>query len=449
MARYGKRKNIKMPKRGKKSAASRFAMPPGSKMVSNTIMAPSAQVKAELKLEKGYVPRVQRSTRRKADVTTTKLVSGNKRAARPMSIWDITNTIAPKFAIYKTGFANNWNNRLHGSAMTGVEGLDKSVNIEPGKGAWREYLGLPLFNPKVGVSKDGFSFSVAALMIKSLDIINQTNASRTEAIPTDEGDVFGYYNDNRTFDYLGGGQRHFFKNTGNSDVIITFNECVPRERLCGLRKIEGGTANQYQSWSVMQDLLKSYASETPYTNTVNPTYPDADSNDINDMVDDTTDFLVRINPKSTQVHLRYLVSSSKTVRLSPGDEITYDMKFPAFNFMSSAFANLINESEVNSTADYEAQWPLLIPMFTKILTCKFTTEVGHSDETGTTTTSYAKVGTLPGICLHTCTEYHECRALPYQQKFAAVRLNYLDVSEDVKVGMDTDNGVPELFKSDV
>jgi len=326
------------------------------------------------------------------------------------------------FPLYKQtiiGYGVNMTGRTSGSTASGEAGIDKSIFIPQGRQAWREYVGLPAYGLITQLNITDTMSDVATLMSKAVDVVNA--AAPPYAIATDasaplitDGTTEKKIRQNLAFCYRGGYQVHTFTNEGTTDIHMELFESQPRNPMTCIQN-NGGIIT-YDG--VGNNILRDYAVNVPFANTVAPVQVAAD-------IDGLDDMLVKLTPNCNGTHYLYKCTQPFKVMIPPGGVFKYKMAFSPFSFTESEWNRLLYNTNVNTSMAQTLATPYLIPAFTKILCCRFTTEIGHNqgDET---TTAFTSVGYMKGILSHTQTERHECRYMPYQNQNSTVLKNYLD-----------------------
>lgn len=371
------------------------------------------------------------------------------RGTGSLTMKQITDILCPIFSYKRVGYGNNWYLRKHSHYGTAGDfmkstGSVKSISWPAGKQGWAEFVGLPMHNfggqivNHGGVfTYDGFHASVSQLIAKAADIRNDVQSTHitrptgtlteinslepitadTTVLPKDLRQWKGL-----AFDYLGGYQEHTFINVSEAHVTVYIQEAQPREVMSGLLQLAGGTL--WETDSIGRNLLEDYKMDLPLANTLHPTYTPFNNN--NRATDQCEDVGVKIKASSNTVHRKYHVSKEVKVVLAPGDIYTHKMAFDPFSFMESTWnilssTNTVRQSTTNSTTS--APPVMLVPMFTKILIVRASSELGITANRDNDTVS--GVGNVGGCLAHTCTEKHSCRMLPYQAPYQSFYENNL------------------------
>lgn len=326
------------------------------------------------------------------------------------------------FPLYKQtiiGYGVNVSGRNANSAAVTEAGNDKSIFIPQGRQAWREYVGLPAYNLINDLNITDTMFDVMTLMDKAIDVVNF--AAAPYAIATDaSGPLIAdttaskKKRQNLAFCYRGGYQVHTFTNEGTTDIHLELFESQPRTAMTCIQNIGGITTYD----GVGNNIIRDYTVNTPFGSTVAPVQVAAD-------IDGLDDMLVRLTPNCNGTHYLYKCTQPFSVMIPPGGVFKYKMAFNPFSFTESEWNRLLYNTNVDTGVAQSMASPYLIPAFTKILCCRFTTEIGHN-QVDQTVTAFTSVGYMKGILSHTQTERHECRYMPYQNQNSTVLKNYLD-----------------------
>ena len=435
MVRSGKpTKRERVPKKGTKSAASRFALHPSYGMVETMNLPPGVAermrfeqaTRSALHVYKPIVDAGQKSTQYASSIE-------RKSVGPVISHKDLVNSTFPPFRMTKIGYGCNQYGRTNTSTDTTVGGDVRSIYIAPGFQAYQEYVGLPTYN--VGLN-DTFTTTLIQLIQKATDVTN--TAVPLVSVASMTAPTFGEnqkINRNIAFHYNGGYQSHKWVNSGSTEISLEFFEAKPNQRDTGLTdETAGATTWTGPGAYILQDLKNN----EPRANALAPIYRSTD-------YDTMTDKLSHLSHMCLETLYRFQCTKPKTVTIPPGGEFNYKMSFKAFSFTESSWNSMIN----NTASDEESNQPNLMPAWTKILCVRYNTELGHSLESGTSVTSYAKVGYLPGMLMHTCTEHHDCNFMPVVFKQSTAMANYLDASTDVKAQINTLSGNQEEFQDDM
>jgi len=348
------------------------------------------------------------------------------------------------FPLYKQtiiGYGVNMSGRSSASAAVTEAGNDKSIFIPQGRQAWREYVGLPAYNLITQLNITDTMFDVMTLMDKAIDVVNFAAAPFAIASTAQEPLITDATADkkikqNLAFCYRGGYQVHTFTNEGTTDIHLELFESQPRNPMTCIQNIAGVT--NYDG--VGNNIIRDYAVNTPFANTVAPVQVAADIDGLNDM-------LVRLTPNCNGTHYLYKCSQPFHVMIPPGGVFKYKMAFNPFSFTESEWNRLLYNTNVNTSMAQTLATPYLIPAFSKILCCRFTTEIGHN-QVDSTVTSFATVGYMKGILSHTQTERHECRYMPYQNQNSSVLKNYLDIDVEAELeNINVTTNAPQQFNA--
>jgi len=359
---------------------------------------------------------------------------------------DLINTMFPKYTQTIIGYNANMYNSGTATAKSTAAGNDKSIYIAPGRQAWREYVALPAYTMGDYTGNE-FSTSLLRLVNKSIDVSQLQYSQFGTGSPWDPSVITGpgdgedqKINRNFKFHYTGGYQSHTFTNQGTTDVTVELFEAMPRERTA-LAVPESGDIY----WiGPGYHLLQDYKNNQPPVQNALPASTITSFDNINDM-------MVGLRSNCDQTHTKWRCSKSIKTRIPPGGTFKYKMTLDSFTMRNSQWNSFIIEQPggEGTYGGLEPDAPWLIPGFTKVLCCRFQTEIGHEDVTGTKATSFAKVGYLPGILSHISTEHHNCRFMPQVYDNAEILTNYLDIDELIVENMNTAENKPQVFADSV
>lgn len=435
------------------------------------------RTKEDLKANKVRTPVLYHAARQYGEKKKFYSKSIAKRGGGAMSLQRITDMLCPIFSYKRIGFGNSWAHRAH-NHLSGTyplkAGTVKSMIWSDGNQYWNEFIGLPLHNFG-GTSEghtdtftyDGFHASISELIGKAMDIRNDSQSTHitrptgTSTILQPDTDVLDTTGgtpskdlkswNSLCFDYLGGYQEHTFVNTSENMVTIFLQEAQPREVMSGLMADLPNNSSKLKVRSIGRDLLVDYKSDLPLANAYKPQFTTSGSGTNNASTDELSDPCVKINKRSNLVHRKYLISKEEKVTLAPGDTYTHRMNFPAFNFTESTFNMLASTAadEQSTSVTAARTTPMLIPMFTKILIVRAKSELGFGVNAGRT--AFTGVGQLPGSLIHTCTEKHTCRMLPYSvpyQTFVDYNLDGDDNGGEINEVMNNETNRAEQVSMD-
>lgn len=430
----------------------------------------SGDVKAELKLLKTDNPTIhmarpvgpegKRHFKTQSEKEDTR--SGN------LSLKAITDLICPIFSYKRVGYGNQWNTRTFNSQISANRaGLNKSYNWNPGRQYWAEYMVMPVYNAgqnqatpaQTRFDQDNFTGNIQNLMTKAKDIYNE-QSTFSAGRPVGASDYLhpgvNVLSSSMTlqaiksmyglsFDYHGGYQEHTWVNATSCDVTIFVTECQPRQVMSCIKSLGptewfGTTIERYAPLTIGDDVLEDYKANLPIGNNNNPIYNQSNNN--NTSTDQHTDPHVRINSLSNRTHYKWKCSKEIRIKLQPGERYSHKVAIDPFNFTETAWNKLINTSKdhTGSTGDASApvDWttaPMMIPAISKMLVVRAMSELGWGLDGGGTLNAVGMVG---GALLHTCTEYHKCRMLPFNFKTSTFLDYLLDGTANIVLNEETD-----------
>jgi len=313
--------------------------------------------------------------------------AGTRRRVRStLSLTDLTNLIAPAYKVNIKSYGFN----MYGKAAGGASAGDlRQIYNAAGSQYWFEAYGLPA----IDINANPTTCNMQQLMYKAVDIRNVDNA--TLPVPLVINPLQGGSDQTRLesqFQYIDGSQKHTFVNSGNTTVYGEFWELIPRHPMIAYNT--DGTAK-----TIGDDVIADYATNQPVANVATPVYTTASYNAVSDN-------MVRINSKLNRINSKYKVSKPVKICIQPGGTFVYTMSFGSFKCTNTEWNVLVGN---NANDDYNrAQW---IPGFTKILVARFWGELSH---TVAVDRVYSAVNCGPLSLMHTMSEYHHCRAMPFQ-----------------------------------
>lgn len=405
---------------------------------------------------------------------TTSKQYGKKRGK--LSGQDITDLLCPIFTMKRIGYGNRWEHRDWDGVGTEIDannfvssnspGTCRTLAWEAGRQAWAEFVAMPITNPgnqqlqSAGVNflYDPFSVSTAQLMIKARNIRNNAENLHITA-PTDQtqfffGDVIAnaalssaHRHSMSSFEYLDGYQEHQFININSTECTIYVQELQPRNMMSGISLLAQATPNRFGPNTVATDLLEDYKLNLPLSNTSDPAYIAAGTN--NDDSDTITDLHVKINKNSNRVHMKWLVGKEIKVVLQPGDRFTHRVTIDPYSFTDTAWMRLADWANINvngigatgsgaPTGPLLSQWPVFMPSFTKVLCVRAHGPMGWGTANADGSGAVTSVGTVNGCVTHTMTEYHSCRMMPFMKRTNFFLDNRLDQTASRVINRETD-----------
>ncbi len=427
----------------------------------------SKETKEELNLLKTDLPIHTIRSVTKGGKTHYKSASTSHNTANGnLSAKEITDLLCPMFEYKRIGYGNTWNNRRYDETVyNSVAGFNRSLQWGGGKQNWQEYIVMPAYNPgKSGFGapssefqQDNFTGNIVELIMKANDVRNDVPVN-TVTIPTDQanfllpgvnpinstvpiGNVKRLYG--MVFDYHGGYQEHTWSNPTTGTVTIFVQECQPRAVMSLIRSLGtitngGQTLERFAPLTIGTDVLEDYKANLPLGNSFKPQFNALSNN--NTATDELTDPHVRISQHSNRTHYKWKVGKEIKVVLAPGEKYSHRVAIDPFSFTESAWNKLINTNRDHAglTAGSQPEWssiPMVIPAISKMLVVRCMTELGWGQTEGGVVNA---VGLIPGALLHTCTEYHKCRMLPYQFKRSMFLDYWLDNGATRIINTETD-----------
>jgi len=375
----------------------------------------------------------------------------------------LTDMFAPRFSYTRLGYGNDFSKRDWSTFETSQirAGTAKALTANNGNQYWGEYVALPMWNPGVvrgsvgtvtsSIPNDLFTGCVDDLIIKSMDIRNEANASyKTLGMATNQTtmDVAKEaYTNNITparlknlygnnFIYEGGFQEHTFTNVNNSNCIIEIWECIPREYMPAMTNGGSAGATALVANTIGRQLLLSYKQNLPNLNSFRPVFEGTGATNNNSSTDNLHDPAVRINSESIHVHTKFMVKQPVRKNLAPGDKFIFRMSMDGFELDNTAFTNIetYGASTLPAGNQNVQELPYFIPKFTKVMCVRI---VGTTAWTGNAALEASRAAFVAakaagtrynetyldgnvgiGIgevkVIHECKEHHSCRMLPEQ-----------------------------------
>lgn len=328
-----------------------------------------------------------------------------------LTLRDLTSLIAPPFKAKITSYG--YNTALYtGPSAAAPEGNLRTLYSPSGKQYWFESIGLPAIDPTANPT----ILSVDQLIKKAPDVRNVANVTPNTTglgpliVPNDSAL-------DQQFQYLSGYQRHQFVNSGNTTVHCEFWEAHPRRPMPGYLYLGAGP---HTALTIGQDVLADFRANVPLQNTQAPVNTPSST-------DELTDLSVRINSDSATTHYKYKITKPMRVTIQPGGTFVYTLRFEPFKFTNTEWNVLLAPNYVDVMANPFNQ-SHFIPGFTKILVGRMWGELSHSEQVDHL---HPHVGAGPISLNHIMTEYHHCRALPYQPTRNVVTDYRLDTNNDI------------------
>lgn len=425
----------------------------------------SGEVKQELNLLKTDMPMSTVRATTKGGKTHYRSASKSHNTANgTMSAKKITDLLCPIFEYKRIGYGHEWTARTYdNTAINSTAGSSRAYQWAGGRQHWCEYLVMPVYNagtsafgaPNSAFQQDNFSGNIAELIMKADDIRNGKE-NNTVTLPIFQsdfivpavaplngtvpiGNVKRLYG--MSFDYHGGYQEHSWTNPSSSQITIFVTECQPRQVMSCIRSLGqiangGQTIERFTPITVGLDVLEDYKANLPLSNSLKPQFNAASNN--NTSTDEITDPHVKITANSNRTHYKWKVGKEIKITLAPGERYTHRVAIDPFSFTESAWNKLVNTDRDHAGVSIgQPAWssvPMVIPAISKMLVVRATTEVGWAQSGA----NVSAVGLVPGALLHTCTEYHKCRILPYQFKTSMFLDYWLDNGATRIINTETD-----------
>jgi len=302
-----------------------------------------------------------------------------------LSIADLTSLLCPPFKVKTSSYG--YNGYLYDSTKTAAAGDLRNIYQPAGGQYWFEAYALPA----VGLDNCPTILDVQTLISKAKDIRNIANIADPPNNPLLALDK------DLQFQYLGGYQRHQFVNSGNTTVFMEIWELHPRHPMIAYNTASGPVKPN----TIGTDVLADMVTNQPLGNTLAPLYTTTSYDSVNDMS-------VRITNNMDRINMKYKVSKPVRVTIQPGGTFVYTIKLEAFKMTNSEWATLIGPPGSNPNLN-GAQW---MPGFTKAICARIWGEMSHSE--ASEAHLYSAVNSGPVNLMHTQTDYHHCRAMPFQ-----------------------------------
>lgn len=342
-----------------------------------------------------------------------------------LTLKDLTSLLCPPFKVKISTYGVN---QYAGNNNTPAGNL-RTIYSPAGQQYWFESIGLPA---KKEAGTNATILDVDTLIKKAPDVRNVAQSTPAHPIDgpggtelIDNPGLEGRFD--QQFQYLSGFQRHQFVNSGNTTVHCEFWELHPRHPM----NLWNTTTSAY--YSIGADVLADYITNQPLGNALAPTYTTTS-------YDAVTDLTVRITNSLDRVNAKYKHTKPIRVTIQPGGTFVYTMKFEPFKCTNTEWNYLLAPGGpgVNPTIIQA------LPGFTKILVGRFWGELSHS---AAAAGLHGSVNAGPLSLDHIQTEYHHCRAMPYQPTKNTIIDYRLDTSADAVYHMDELEQSNEAFEN--